>query len=262
MLLHFETPMRYSIIIVTFNSEEYIEKCIDSIIYNKPSNSYEIIVFDNNSSDNTVSKIIGMNNKNIRLLRNRTNIGFSKACNLSVNECNGEYIAFCNPDVVVKGRVFDKASEILPKNSEIACYAPTFVNSTGKKVCSTYNFPDHHNYSLFKSIIEKTLYPSTAFKLYSKFDFGRIDWVSGAFFIIPKKIFLEIGKFDENFFLNYEEIDLFWKLKKVGLSIYYDKDINIIHFEGRSKITLSSLKLLATRIKSEYYYVKKRRLET
>ena len=80
-----------SIIIITFNSEGYIENCISSIKKNYKKN-YEIIIIDNNSSDNTINLINRHVDSKIKLIKNERNYGFTKAVNQAVKICRGEYI--------------------------------------------------------------------------------------------------------------------------------------------------------------------------
>jgi len=79
--------------------------------------------------------------------------------------------------------------------------------------------------------------------------------------IIPANIFFEIGKFDDIFFLNYEEIDFFWRLQQKKYFIFFDDQNAIVHLDGQCKSQIFTLRLLIIRMMSERIYISKRKKE-
>ena len=90
-----------SIIIVTYNSEEEIVNCINSLLPQMIDLTSEIIIIDNNSTDNTISLLNEIEYKNISTIQNSTNVGYTIANNQGIKKALGEYLLFLNPDTLV-----------------------------------------------------------------------------------------------------------------------------------------------------------------
>jgi len=90
-----------SIIIVTWNSEEFIEKCLKSVFDTRGSTDLEVIVIDNASQD-TTTKIIEKFKPEVRLISNQANLGYAKANNQGIEVSKGDYVLLLNPDVELK----------------------------------------------------------------------------------------------------------------------------------------------------------------
>ena len=88
-----------SIIIVVYNSAKFIETTIQSVIKHLKNVDFEIIVVDNNSTDDTVARVERIGAANIKIIANNNNYGFAKANNLGFKNCNGDYILILNPDI-------------------------------------------------------------------------------------------------------------------------------------------------------------------
>ena len=253
--------IKYSFAVITYNSALHIKKCIDSIILYAPTNEYEIIVCDNNSKDTTIDIIKKYNSKYITIIENSKNEGFATACNQAAKISKGKFIVFCNSDIfLVNNKVFVEIDKIF-ENKKIGCYAPKVLNKNFEEQPSTFIFPPT-KISLWKSLKNKIRYKSSAAKLlHYKHISNKPDWVLGAFMVIPTDIFFEIGLFDEKFFLNYEEIDFFWRLQQKGYFIFFDEKNAIVHLNGQCKKKISFFRLLIIRVRSERYYISKRSKE-
>ena len=92
--------MKLSLIIVTYNSYKYIQKCIQSILDSiEPFDDYEIIIIDNNSKDNTIDIVNNFSNSKIKILKSNDNIGYSAAVNKAIEVAKFEKILVLNPDL-------------------------------------------------------------------------------------------------------------------------------------------------------------------
>lgn len=143
--------MKVSVIIPTYNSSEYLDECLESVI-NQTFDDYEIIIVDNNSQDNTVEKINGYKNKfsNITLIRLDANYKQGIARNIGVQNAIGGYIMFLDSDDKVKNDFIEKMyKKITSDNADITiCKWAPFDNKTGK---IKYN----HGYANFHRLPEK-----------------------------------------------------------------------------------------------------------
>lgn len=218
-----------SIITVTFNNQKHINIFLESIDLHRPKNS-EVILIDNNSIDETV-KIIKSSGKNIRLIENKKNIGFAKACNQGVKLATGEYIFFLNPDTEILDDAVNKLLLYLKKDSKIGLISPKLITNNGSVQPSIRNLP-----TLIGVIKEYYLNQENSYQQYvpKNQEALAVEVVYGAAIMLPKKVFVEIEGFNERYFLYYEDIDLCKKVSNLGLKIVYLPRAKIKHLIGGS----------------------------
>ena len=232
--------MQSSIVIVSYNVKDYISQCIRSI-YKSDLNkdNYEIIVVDNNSHDGTCEEIIN-NFTHVKLHKNKTNTGFSKAVNKAVSLSSGEYIFILNPDVIVQDNTFSILLNNYSKIDKIGAVGPKILNSDGtiQHSCKR-SFPTPLN-SLSRLMGLDKLFPKS--KFFGKYNLTylnideehEVDVLSGAFMMVPKIVYDKIDGFDERFFMFGEDIDFCHKIKDIGLKVIYSPLTEIIHYKGES----------------------------
>jgi len=197
-----------SIIIVTYNSKEYLESCINSV--KKQNYPFEIIIVDNNSQDGSV-QFIKKNFPDIKLIENKKNLGFSVGNNLGAKKATGEYVVFLNPDTIVENNWLKELIDPLENDknivttSKILLYDGSAINTCG-------NINHFTGLTFTRGLNEKP-------DKYNKN--GFVSGISGCSFAIRKKDFEEIDGFDENFFLYNEDSDFSWKLHLKKFKILY-----------------------------------------
>jgi len=193
--------MDVSIIIVNHNSGKFLRDCLNSILSSNRTEggTREIIVVDNASlRDDFV--LLRRDFPDVRFIFNKENQGFGRANNLAAKEASGDLLFFLNPDTLVQEDVFNQAVKFFKDNAKLGVLAPALVLPDGR------------------------LQPWS----------GGRDWVSGAALFIRRKIFNEIGGFDEKFFLYFEDKDLCRRIEKQGWEIKTMSGIKVTHFGGRS----------------------------
>lgn len=249
----------FSIIIVTYNSEKDIIPCIKSINENSFKNSVEIIIVDNDSKDSTFALLKTLNYDKLKIIRNSENIGFSRACNKGVNLSNGKYLFFCNPDIVIMNDIFMCAKEHF-KEVTIGCIGPRILSPDGSDAPFAFKFP-HPTLLLLKAFFRNLLRKSNAKILQLNYsvtsDLIECDWVLGACILIPKDVFFQVGGFDEDFFLYFEDVDLCKRIKKAGYKIIADRNCLVVHKKYGSSRNVARKKLINIRIDSELMYYRK-----
>ena len=238
------TQKRISIIIVTFNSEKYIAKCLLSLIKSIPSdNLCELIIIDNNSEDKTIeiiNKIIFTHN-NIRLYINKKNFGFACAVNFGIKTAKkSKYFLLLNPDIIVNKSSITKLLLCAEKyNAGISGGSTYAVN--GKENNSYFRFPnlliglfDFTNLRKFSRSDYWHKYFYYQDKDYSKTDCFSVDIVTGGYMLIKTETIKKIGYFDERFFMYLEDVDYCNRAKKAGIKIVHCNSSKIIHVSGGS----------------------------
>lgn len=235
-----KTKIDVSVIIITYNTLQMTNECIDSIYAHTSDISFEIILVDNNSKDG--SKDFFEKDQRIRYAYSPENIGFGRANNIGIAMAKGKYIFCLNSDTLFKNnalRIFYDYAECHEPN---AMYGGWLTNKEGK----------YHSYSLFPSMAD-TL--KGALAAYTKhipgihiqtkeakerhnevhsIDSYETDIVLGADMFIPYSAFLKYGVFDHNFFMYYEESDLQYRFMKNGMKRIIINGPEIIHLSGAS----------------------------
>ncbi|MBN2615544.1 MAG: glycosyltransferase family 2 protein [Bacteroidales bacterium] len=253
-----------SIIIVNFNSEEYLPGCLDSIANQVRNIEYEIIIVDNASQPSSI-QFVRDNYSEVRLIINDKNLGFGAANNRGAKEARGKYLFFLNPDTLLLDNAALRFYQFLEeeKPEAVAC-GGSLISSEGHPITSYGNFPsllqevgDMGFRRFFQSYYDR--YLSIGKKADELQTPIRVPYITGADIFVRKQVFFEVGGFDENFFLYYEETDLFYRLHQKGLVSFLLPDVKIIHLEGPALMKENKLNLEKWPVweQSKYYYYRK-----
>ncbi len=218
-----DSHLKASIIIPVFNKVEYTEKCVNGVIENTIDTCYEVIVVDNASTDGTRDFLKRLRGE-VKVITNRTNLGFAKACNQGARVAHGRYLVFLNNDTVPEKFWLRAMVEAIEK-------APQ-VGIVGSKLL----YPDGTVQHAGVAFHGRT---GSIFHIYKGFDgdhpavnYGR-DYhaVTGACLLIPRGLFWNVGGFYEGFIAGYEDVDLCLRVKKEGYGVVYAPKSRLIHFE-------------------------------
>jgi GT2 family glycosyltransferase len=199
----------------------------------------EVIVIDNNSSDNSVAFLKPIFPL-VNFIVNQVNQGFAKACNQGLAMAKGRYILFLNPDTIVPEDCFKQCIGFLSGHPEAGALGIKMVDGSGKFLKeSKRSFPSPMT-SLYKLFGLSRLFPKS--RLFSKYHLGnldsnkthQVDVLAGAFIMIKKEVLNKTGGFDETFFMYAEDVDLSYRIQEAGYVNYYFADSSIIHFKGES----------------------------
>ena len=223
-----------SIIIVSYNVCDYLQKCIKSIFDAKINHAFEIIVIDNNSTDESSSKIRG-EFSSIIWIQNIKNIGFAAANNQGINQSKGQFILLLNPDTEVKPGAIEALLQVMVDDPSIGACGSKLVNQDGSLQLSCYPFPTLGNELIRLHHLEK-LFPQTQYPMdeWNKNLFYPVDNIQGASLLLRKASLDEVGLLDESFFIYTEEVDLNYRLKKAGWKNLYVPTSEVVHFGGQS----------------------------
>lgn len=233
--------MELSVIIVNYNVKHFLEQCLCSVqkAINISNIDAEIIVIDNHSGDNSLNYLKPFF-PCIKFIGNTENRGFTKACNQGFKSSTGKYILFLNPDTIVPEDCFAKCIFFLDTHSEAGAVGVKMLDGHGRFLKESKRaFPSPVT-SLFKLFGLAGIFPKS--KTFSKYHLGyldvnenhEVDVLAGAYMMVRRNVFDELGGFDEIFFMYGEDIDLSYRIQKLGYKNYYLAETSILHFKGES----------------------------
>ena len=227
------------IIIVNYNSTDYLLKCLGSVYESLESISANVFVQDNGSKDG-VDRINDLFPK-VTLVKNGRNIGFASAVNKALRQCSAQYVVLLNPDSIVLKGFFGSILQYLKDNPDIGILGPKILDDDGKIQGSARSFPTPLT-AFFgrKSLITK-LFPNNPFtrsNVLTTLSDGKtpmeVDWVSGACMVINKNAIDKVGLLDERFFIYWEDADWCRRMWEAGLKVVYFPQSCVIHHVGIS----------------------------
>jgi len=225
-----------SLVVLTHNSSEYIQKCIESITV-QDYEKFELIIVDNCSNDGTrqllSSTKISMP-KDVRIILHSKNVGYNTGNMIGIQNARGDFIAIINPDVVLEKSWLSKIiSTMQRENYDIAGGKLFNVDGTLQSLGGLIDI-----YGAVEQLKTKEA------------DGTRFFYNSGSAFVFKKNILSKI-KFDPNLFMYYEDVDLAWQSRLLGLKTGFCEDANAVHIGGHSQPGLPPEK---------FYHISKNRI--
>jgi hypothetical protein len=244
------SPLRLSILIVTYHSAALIETLLDlldaeltqSFGLHSAAIEAEVIVLDNASQDDTIERI-KTQYPWVKAVQSEVNIGFAAGNNLAAKQAQGQYLLLLNPDALPKPGALYAGVEMMDKHPKAGLGGGELLTPEGVRQVSARRFP-----CLWDEFFKLS---GLAFRFTKNSYFGRlmrgaedptlaseVDWLTGAFVFIPSAVFKKLGGFDERFFMYFEEVDLCKRMRASGLTIQYWPHVKCLHLGGASAKTL------------------------
>lgn len=243
---------KISLITLTYNSSRHIDKLFKSLFAefdeDLKSKKIEIVVVDNKSTDDTVKKVKKIGGNKIRLIENDTNEGFAKGINLGVKNSTGEFVLTINPDAEFKSGDIFKALSLF-EDKKVGVVGGKMVDKNGDSEKSAGRFIKTAETFLLSVGLDEVFRVRV-----SPEKISEVDFVSGGFMLVSRKLFEENNGFDENFFMYIEDMEFCYRLKKSGYKVIFDPSIVIQH-EGQGS---SSRGFAVKNIFSGIYYFHKK----
>lgn len=250
-----------SIIIVTYNSEDEINDCLISILSQFTGIDLEIIITDNNSSDNTINIIQSFNSQKITLIPNSKNVGFTKAINQCLENVSMENILILNPDTIVPNDSLKHLLNTLDVDDSPGIVAPQLKYPNGVIQYSCRRFPRRRDIIYESFGLSKLFRNSKEFGYWKMTDFDHtesrmVEQPAGAALIMKKKLIDKIGHFDEKFPMFFSDVDFCRRVIEHGYDIMFNSNISIVH-KGGSSVLKNRSKMIISSHLSFYKYFKK-----
>ena len=233
--------MQLSVIILNYNVRYFLEQCVLSVQKAIQNLDAEIIVIDNNSSDDSCAMMQKFF-PNIKLIQNTENLGFPKGNNIAVTVAKGEYICILNPDTVVAEDTFEKVLAFAKSQNDLGIVGCKLIDGTGnflpesKRGIPTPWVAFTKIFGLCKIFPNSSLFNKYYAQHLSENQTGKVDILVGAFMVMKRNLYIEIGGFDENCFMYSDDIDLSYMVLQKGKSNYYFHETTVIHYKGESTV--------------------------
>ncbi|MES2478211.1 MAG: glycosyltransferase family 2 protein [Bacteroidota bacterium] len=235
--------IQVSIIIVNYNTAQWVENCIRSILEHTSGIGFEIIVIDNQSPERRIEEVLRPFQE-IVFLQMESNIGFGAACNRATKIAKGQYYMFLNPDTELKNNAVKLFLDFWVQyidSLNIACLGSLLQDNSGNDIHSFGKFPNMLSLigEKMKSLSLRLLFISqNAANSNALFegDYLKVDYVTGADMFISKNHFELVNGFDERFFMYFEETDMQLRLAQSGKNALIIKGPIIQHTQGASTV--------------------------
>ena len=207
-----------TVIAVTYNSAAPLRSMLKTVPERCP-----VIVVDNASEDDSVAVA---EQSGASVIVNGQNIGLGRACNKGAEAAESEYLFFLNPDIELEPNTVDELHQATKRYPDASAFAPVIVNQSGKPAMMS------------KSILVPGIRWSTRELPDTDIE---VPAISGAATFVSKRIFEDVGKFDENIFLFYEDDDLSFRLRTQVGPIIVVSSAQLMHLEGQSTPASASI---------------------
>ena len=228
-----------SIIIVNYNTNDYLTRCIESIFKLTSDVSYEILIVDNNSAQKIDIDLINKYCR-LRIINLDSNYGFSKAVNIGISNTESKYIFLLNPDTSLLDnscKYFYDYME-MPNSTAVWCCGGILLDDTLRFRKSYGNYPTLKNVFIEQIGINKILNIFKQKNDYKIKDFTfkevEVPFIIGADMFVRREYVEKIGYFNESFFLNYEEAEISLRAKNRGYRSIILPEVKIMHFGSKS----------------------------
>ena len=250
--------MDLSIVIVNYQTFELTRDTVNSILKYSYPFSYEIIVVDNASNDDSLAKLKDYFKDSVKFIESDENKGFAAGNNLALRQVDSDYILLLNSDTVVWENTLEQVYNYMEKHPDVgACGCRVRLeNGELDKACKR-TFPNVKN-SFFRLFHIPNKSKDDNYNLTDLPDdeVYEIDCLTGAFMFIKNEALKQAGLFDETFFMYGEDIDLCYRIKDAGWKIVYYGKSSITHFKGASSKKQKN-KLIYEFYRAMYIYYKK-----
>jgi N-acetylglucosaminyl-diphospho-decaprenol L-rhamnosyltransferase len=248
--------MDLSIIIVNWNSKQYLRKCIDSILVNTRDIQFEIIVIDSASFDGA-GELVREHFPEVFFIQSERNVGFAQANNAAFRHSSGDCLLFLNPDTEVQGSAINAMYARMKDLKDAGAVGCKLLNSDGSIQTSCVRaFPNLANQLLDADVLREH-FPRLPFlgmaPLFRTNGVPQaVDAISGACLMVRRTVFEQVGLFSTDYFMYSEDVDLCYKIYRAGWKNYYIPESVIVHHGGASSSqakvsTFASIMMLESR---------------
>jgi len=227
-----------SIIIVSWNAKKYLLNCLNSLLETSCRYNSEIIVVDNASTDGSCDAVLSQFPQ-VKLIKNKENLGFSKANNIGIRRSDSRYVCLINSDVIVLPGNIENLIEYMDKHPHVGITGPRILNPDHTLQVSCRHFPSIWN-NLCQTLCLNHLFPksrffSEPFMNYWAHDVIRkVDAIGGMFWMVKRQALDKVGLLDEDFFIYAEDVDWCRRFHNADYDVVFCPAAEAIHYGGKS----------------------------
>lgn len=237
-----DLDVKTAIVIVTWNSEKDIRECLDPLM-ELPEN-WEIWVSDNDSRDATVD-VVRSNYPRVQLVENGDNLGFAKGCNAAIRKTNADYVLLLNPDSIAGPEALLGSVNEIRKDKSIGALGIGVARANGELGESAFPFPSLtvrivESFGLYRFFSDQWKEDNLQNEFFKHDKVKVVDWLGGAFLLMPKAVLDRIDGVPEDYFMFGEDIDLCYKIREMGLNVVFNPKYTVLHKGNQSTGQLPS----------------------
>lgn len=228
------------IVIVNWNAGDQLKQVISTISAHHEDLVESVVIVDNASSDSSLSDVESEAATlpfKLQIVRNSRNMGFGAACNQGAALCGSEFLLFLNPDTRIFSGSLVKPLELLrgPGNERIGITGIQLIDENGAISRSCARFPTLRTFAaqaVGLNRIPAFAHLGTHMSDWAHDKSKNVDHVIGAFYLIRRPVFQQLGGFDERFFVYLEDLDLSLRASQMGYSSFFLAEANAFHSGG------------------------------
>jgi N-acetylglucosaminyl-diphospho-decaprenol L-rhamnosyltransferase len=222
-----------SVVIVNWNTRDLLAQCLTSVYANPPAEAFEVLVVDNASSDESAA-MVRERFSQIRLVANRENVGFARANNQVLPLCRGRYVLLLNPDTVVLPGGLASLVRFMDKHSRAGAAGARLLNADGTVYPSCQPAPTLGR-EFWRLFHLDGIWPYSRYRMERWAEAPRmVDVVQGACMVLRREALVQVGAFDEDYFIYSEEVDLCHRLRRHRWQVWWVPQATVVHFGGQS----------------------------
>ena len=227
-----------SIVILSWNTRDLLQACLESLFHGPRSLDYEVIVVDNASEDGSADMTASRFPRAL-LIRNDRNEGYARGNNLGILRSKGRYILLLNSDTEVRGDAPERMTAFLEEHPEYGACAPKLVNPDGTIQRACMRFPTLAVPFFFDTFLERLFPENRVVRRYFMRDFDHtrsrdVEQPPGSCFLFRSSLVSSVGLLDEDLFLFYNDVDYCKRIREAGLKIRYIAEVEVMHHLGGS----------------------------
>jgi GT2 family glycosyltransferase len=254
----------FSIIVVSWNTRDFLHTCLRSIIEDLQQASSpitaEIIVVDNASDDGSAA-MVRDRFPQVRLIQNPGNAGFAAANNQAIAEAHGRILFLLNPDAYLRSGALVGLAHYMEQNPAAAVVGPQVLNPDGTWQAAAFRFPTLWDL-LCEAVFLSVLWPRSP--LFARKELGgfdrtyprQVDWVQGCALAVRHEVWDTVGPFDEDYWMYVEELDWCRRAQAMGYQAFFTPDAEVVHY-GRRAVARARAAVLPLGFRSHFRYYRK-----
>jgi asparagine synthase (glutamine-hydrolysing) len=227
-----------SVIVVNWNTQGLLRDCLSSVATALRSVSHEVILVDNASSDGS-PEMVEREFVGVRLIRNTENVGFARANNQAMRVAQGRWFLLLNSDTRIEDDSVARLFERVHDEEGLGVAHCRLLLGNGRLQYSTYRFPSIRlaaleGFGLHKLLPRRWRAPLLLSGYWEEDQERDVDWVSGAFMLMPRAVFQQTGGFSEAFFMYGEDLEWCYRIRDAGWRIRHFPQASIVHLDHSS----------------------------
>jgi N-acetylglucosaminyl-diphospho-decaprenol L-rhamnosyltransferase len=227
----------WAAVVVNYEAGDLLDACVSSLLADDQAGPPEVVVVDNGSTDGSVATLRAARPE-VRVVVPGHNLGYAGAANVGIAATTAPVVVVCNPDLEVAPGTAAAALTRFDAEGDLGALGPRIVNPDGSQYPSARREPglvDSIGHALFGLIAPRN--PFT--RRYRELDADParprdVDWVSGAMLFLRRAALTSVGGWDERYFMYLEDVDLCWRLRRLGWRVVYEPGGRAVHVQGVS----------------------------